>query len=634
MCGIFGFTGNENPALLRRMADSIRHRGPDGEGFFNHDQFSMGMRRLSIIDLEGGAQPIYNEDRSLALCFNGEIYNYVELMRELQSLGHVFRTHCDTEVIVHAYEEYGEACLDKLNGMFAFALYDIRKAELFMARDRAGQKPLYYYHRGGRFIFGSEIKAILEHESVERACNAAAIDSYLTLRYVPQPETLFEGIHVLPAGHKLRLKLRSNELQIERYWDLQMHQGGGYQREEEYHEEFESLFMDAVRLTMRSDVPVGAYLSGGIDSSIVVAAMTQFTDKLNTFSIGFNSPVDETHQARALASRLGTTHHEVNITPDDFDELPKVLWHLERPIGDVLVLAYYKIAQEAARHVKVVLGGDGADESYAGYSFHKIICWTETYRKLMPRMLNRQAVAPVLDAIPVWLLDKFFIYPAYLGKSGKAKTVDFLRQYYDRNLHENYITLKALWDLDERRSIYSKGFSQLATSSWIRPPRQTSGPFLDRLLALQYEDWLQDNVLHRQEKSNMAHSLELRSPFLDHRLIEQAFRMPPNLKVRGLKDKFIERQLGHKLLPAENAKRSKNPFYFPLENFHENPKVRELLALTLDPARIARRGYFDPAKVRVLTDKMASGEFIYLKQVLSLVMLELWHMIFIDRELP
>lgn len=594
----------------------------------------MGMRRLSIIDLVHGDQPIYNEDRSIALCFNGEIYNYVELREELKALGHDFRTNCDTEVIVHAYEQYGEACLDKLNGMFAFSLYDSRTEELFMARDRTGQKPFYYYHRDGHFVFGSEIKAILEHESVGRACNPSAIDSYLTLRYVPQPETMFEGIRVLPAGHKLRLKLAGNELSIERYWDIQLHESGDYQSEAELREEFESLFLDSVRLTMRSDVPVGAYLSGGIDSSIVVAAMTKFTDKLNTFSIGFNSPVDETHQARALAKHLGTTHHEINVTPDDFDSLPKVLYHLERPVGDVLVLAYSKLAQEAARHVKVVLGGDGADESYAGYSFHKVICWAETYRKLMPRAINRYGVAPMLDAIPVWLLNKFFDFPAYLGKSGKAKVVDFLRHYYDRNLHENYITLRALWDLDDRRNIYSKEFAHLATTDWIRPPRHEKGPFLDRLLALQFEDWLQDNLLHRQEKSNMAHSIELRSPFLDHRLIEQAFRMPTNLKIRGTTDKFIERELGRKLLPPKNAKRNKNPFYFPLEEFHKNKKVRELLALTLDPQRIARRGYFDPAKVKALQDKMATGEFIYLKQVLSLVMLELWQMIFIDKELP
>ena len=367
-------------------------------------------------------------NRSIALCFNGEIYNYVELREELKALGHEFRTNCDTEVIVHAYEEYGEACLDKLNGMFAFSLYDSRKEELFMARDRTGQKPFYYYFRNGHFVFGSEIKAILEHESVERACNPSAIDSYLTLRYVPQPETLFEGIRVLPAGHKLRLKIASNELKLERYWDVQVHQSGSYQSEGELREEFETLFMDSVRLTMRSDVPVGAYLSGGIDSSIVVAAMTQFTDKLNTFSIGFNSPLDETHQARALAAHLGTTHHEINVTPDDFDSLPKVLYHLERPVGDVLVLAYSKLAQEAARHVKVVLGGDGADESYAGVLVPQGDLLGQSTRKIMPRAINRYGVAPSLDAIPVWLLNKFFDFPAYLGKSGKAKVVDFLRK--------------------------------------------------------------------------------------------------------------------------------------------------------------------------------------------------------------
>ncbi|MFV1995840.1 MAG: asparagine synthase (glutamine-hydrolyzing), partial [Verrucomicrobiales bacterium] len=533
MCGIFGFTGKEDEALLRRMSERTRHRGPDGEGYFTSDdrRFSMGMRRLSIIDIEGGAQPIYNEDRSLALCFNGEIYNYVELREDLVARGHVFATdHSDTETIVHAYEEFGDKCLDKFNGMFGIALFDRRKKELFLARDRAGQKPLYYYHRNGIFVFGSEIKAILEHEAVERRCNTSVIDSYLGLRYVPQPDTLFEGIKILPAGHWLRLKLGSNEIHIERYWDIPMHEGE-YKSEGEYLEAFEELFLDSVRLTMRSDVPVGAYLSGGLDSSIVVAAMTRFTDKLNTFSIGFNSAIDETGQARELANHLGTTHHEVNVTSADFGELPKAIWHLERPIGDPLILAYYKLAEKTSQEVKVVLSGEGADEIFAGYSFHKIIKWTETYRHIMPRLLNRGVVAPVLDAIPVWLLDKLFVYPAYLGKQGKKKTVDYLRQYYERNISENYVSLKALWDLQEREGIYSPQYRQMATQDWIRPPRTKSGPFLDRLLHLQFDDWLQDNLLLRQDKNTMAHSLELRVPFLDHRLIEQAFRMPPGLKV-------------------------------------------------------------------------------------------------------
>lgn len=629
MCGIFGFAGFERPELLRRMADSIRHRGPDGEGFFQHGRFSMGMRRLSIIDLAGGGQPIYNEDRSLAVCFNGEIYNYLELTRELEEKGHRFRTHSDTEVLVHAYEQWGEDCLQHLNGMFAFALYDTQRESLFAARDRAGQKPLYYWQGGGRFVFASEVKAILECEDVPRRPNLRAIDGYLALRYAPQPETLFEGIRVLPAGHWLRLS--RGELELRRYWDVAPG-GPPYRSEAEYQEEFESLFLDAVRLTLRSDVPVGAYLSGGIDSSLVVAAITRFKKELKTFSIGFRSPIDETDQAAALARRLGTEHHEIHLLPEHFAELPKAIWHLERPIGDALVLAYYQLARETSRHLKVVLSGEGADESYAGYSFHKIILWTERYRRLVPRALNRGLVAPALSAIPVGLLDKLFVYPAYLGRVGKAKTVDYVRGYYDRSLAESYVGLKALWDRPERERLYTPALRALSDESWLHPSRTEDGPFLDRLLQLQYDDWLQDNLLLRQDKNTMAFGLELRCPFLDHRLIEQAFRMPPRMKVRGLRDKWVERELGRKWLPPENVKRSKNPFYLPLEYFHEHPQIREWIRMTLGREQVARRGWFDPSYVSWLVDRMESGEFLYLKQVLSLVILELWHRVFIEKE--
>ena len=629
MCGIYGFAGFRDDALLRRMGAVIRHRGPDGGGEWTGERFSMGMRRLSIIDLEGGAQPITNEDGSLVVVYNGEIYNYLELMDELQARGHVFRTRCDTEVVVHAFEEWGEDCLSRMNGMFAFALWDTRRRELWLARDRAGQKPLYWTRQAGRFLFASEIKAILECEAVERRPNLPAVDAYLGLRYVPQPETLFDGISVLPAGHWLRL--REGEVRTWRWWDVPLH-AGPYRSRREYEEAFEELFVDAVRLTMRSDVPVGAYLSAGIDSSLVVAAMAQQTDKLETFSIGFDSPIDETADARALAARLGCTHHEVVAKPEDFAELPKAIWHLERPIGDVLILAYYLLARETSRHVKVVLSGEGADESFAGYSFHKIIQWTEWAHRVFPAFLAKRVAAPLVDAMPVDLLDKLFVYPAHLGRRGQAKTADYLRHYADRDLHGNYVALKALFDLPERRALYAPAFRELATEAWIRPPRDREGPFLDRLLKLQFEDWLQDNLLLRQDKNTMAHSLELRCPFLDHRIIELAFDMPPRLKVRGLADKWIERRLGRKLLPQENVRRSKNPFYFPLEYFHESASIQDLIRMTLDEERVRKRGWFDPAAVRELVSRMRTGEFLYLKQVMSLVILELWHLIFIDRE--
>src|SRR5262249_10417895 len=273
-------------------------------------------------------------------------------------------------------------------------------------------------------------------------------------------------------------------------------------------------------------------------------------------------------EARALAERLGTDHHEIHLEPAHFAELPRAIHHLERPIGDALILAYWQLARETSRHVKVVLSGEGADESYAGYSFHKIILWTERYRRIVPRALNRGAAA-LLQLAPVRLLDRFFVYPAYLGERRKAKTVDYLRGYYDRDLAQNYVTLRALFDPEERARLYAPALGAQVGWHWLHRP-DGGGPFLDRLLRLQYDDWLQDNLLLRQDKNTMAFSLELRCPFLDHRLIEQAFRLPTRDKVRGLRDKWIERELGRKWLPAANVRRSKNPFYLPLESFHQH----------------------------------------------------------------
>jgi asparagine synthase (glutamine-hydrolysing) len=628
MCGIFGFAGFEKPDLLSRMAATVHHRGPDGEGYFSEGRFSMGMRRLSIIDLEGGTQPIWNEDETLAVCFNGEIYNFVELREELQAAGHRFRTRSDTEVLVHAFEEWGEESLERLNGMFAFALWDRREERLFLARDRAGQKPLYYWDRNGRLLFASEVKALLESDEVERRPNREAIDGYLALRYVPQPETLFDGVRVLPAGHCATWQ--RGELRVRRYWDVPL---GAPEKisDADALDAFEELFLDSVRLTLRSDVPVAAYLSGGIDSSLVVAAMTRFNDRIRTFSIGFRSEIDETAEAATLARTLGTEHTEIHVEPEHFDELPRVIWHMERPVGDALLLAYWQLARETSKDFKVVLSGEGADESYAGYSFHKIIRWTERLRRVAPDALLRLGGATV-DALPARLLDKLFVYPAFLGERGKAKTAEYLRRYPDRDLAQSYAALKVLWDSDERRALYSDDFRGHLGEEWLKRSRSSEGTFLARLLALQYDDWLQDNLLLRQDKNTMAHSLELRCPFLDHRLIEQAFRWPDRTKVRGLRDKWVERELGRRWLPPENVSRSKVPFYLPLEVFWQRPQLRELVRMTLDPEQVRRRGYFDPRYVSWLVEQMQSGEFLYMKQVLSLVILELWHLVFIDKQ--
>ena len=640
MCGIFGFAGFRDEQVLTRMARAMRHRGPDGEGFYEAPEgaaFAMGMVRLSIIDLHTGWQPVFNEDHSVAVCYNGECYNYVELRAELEAKGHHFRTHSDTECLVHGFEEWGiEGLLARLNGMFAFCLYDVRRREFYIARDRCGQKPLYYHHAGGKFTFASEVKSLLECPHLSAEPNIDAIDAYLTLRNVPEPATMFAGIHKLPAAHYLRYRLADGDLQIQRYWEIQLPRPETtVQRSEEaWFEAFESLFHDAVRLCMRSDVPVGAYLSAGVDSSLTVAAMTRHSSSINTYSIGFDSPVDETPAARETAAFLGTNHHEIICQPEDFALLPKVVWHMDRPVGDALIIAFYKLAQGAAKDLKVVLGGEGADESFAGYSFHKVMCQVEKVRRLLP--FAPALGAQVFQILPHRLLNAFFKFPADLGGQGQKRVVEFLRGYQRRDLNHNVNALRTLWAEDERRSLYAPSFKRLAGDAWMGTERlkDRDGPFLDRMLKLQFDEWLQDWALIRQDKNTMAHSLEYRLPFLDHRLIELAFTMPANLKIRGRTDKYIERRLADKVFPTHIARRAKVPFYLPVEYFLDQPAFRELVRDNLNESAVKRRGYFDPKQVTSLIERMhSSREFLTCKQVVSLVILELWHRIFVDREI-
>jgi asparagine synthase (glutamine-hydrolysing) len=412
---------------------------------------------------------------------------------------------------------------------------------------------------------------------------------------------------------------------------------GVYRSDEDYLEELEASFHRAVKLTLRSDVPVASYLSAGVDSSLITAAARTATSNLHTFSIGFNSPIDETKDAAQTARLLGTTHHEIHMTPDDFERLPRVIWQMDRPVGDALIIAFDRLAAHCAQDFKVVLGGEGADEMFGGYQFHKIIPLVERYSRLVPGFVHSGLMMPGFRATPAAVLNKFFQFPADLGRGGKKRIGEFLADYRQRDLRQNYTMLRTLWSRDERQAIYADSFKARATHEWITPEaaadRDGGAPFLDRLLKLQYDDWLQDWALIRQDKNTMAHGLELRLPFLDHHLIELAFQMPPHLKATAKRDKIIERRLAGRLLPPEIAGRPKNPFFLPMDYFYTNPKIRDLIELTLNKDAVARRGYFDPARVRALVESMERGEFIGLKQVMSLVIFELWHLIFIDRQI-
>ena len=634
MCGICGYAGIEHDKrLLQCMTGTITHRGPDDDGLYMQSSVGLGMRRLSIIDVGGGGQPIFNETRSVVIVFNGEIYNYRTLMAELERRGHLFTTHSDTETIVHLYEEHGIECLRYLRGMFAFALYDGERDVLYLVRDRLGIKPLYYWCRNGKLLFGSEIKSILESDLVQRAPNIAAIDSYLTLRYVPGPETMFSGIYKLPAGHWLRYQ--KSEVQLECYWSPEIKRGE-YSSDQEYRERFAELFQETVRLHLESDVPVGAYLSGGLDSSLVTAEMARMTNQpVHTFSVGFAWEGDETPDARAVAKELGCEHHELMCTPEDLHWLPAIIWHADEPLGDLITLPTFLLSRIAHQHVKVVLTGEGADEVLAGYVFNRVMAITNHIRAFMPGWALRDVIAPFVQHVPVQFLDRFFDYPAALGAAGRRKLAHYLRNAADDQPHTMYEILITLFDGWERNALYAPNSPLQALHPYATPPLTSKNDFafLDRALLLQYQSWLPDNILARQDKMSMAHSVEARVPYLDHILVEFLLTVPSHLKLRLLgQNKILARHYAATHLPLAVANRKKKPFYIPSETYLKTPTYRDLVAATLNDEQIKRRGYFNPGAVRALIQSAdATQEFVRVKQVLALVMLELWHQIFIDR---
>jgi asparagine synthase (glutamine-hydrolysing) len=635
MCGICGYAGlQRDERLLRTMTGRLAHRGPDDEGVFIHERVGLGVRRLSIIDVRGGTQPIFNEQRSVVVVANGEIYNFRELKANLERRGHRFATRSDTETIVHLYEEHGIACLTYLRGMFAFALYDADQDRLFLARDRLGIKPLYYWRSGDKLLFASEIKALLVSDDVSREPNTTAIDDYLTLRYVPGPETMFHGIYKLPAAHWL--SHCRGDFRIERYWTPGA-RPGPYRRDADYHERFAELWRETLRLHLESDVPVGVYLSGGLDSSLVAAEMArQAGYPVHAFSAGSDWKGDEMPAARAVAHDLGCVHHEVMCTPDDLRWLPHIIWHSDEPLGDPITLPTFLLARLAGQHVKVVLTGEGADEVLAGYPFHRVLDLTHRVRAVVPSWTLSHVAAPLVRRAPVRLLNTFFDYPSYLGEQGRRRLGRYLQVAATDAPIPMYRLLMTLFDAEERESLYAPdGPLATARHTALGPDlAHDQRPFFDGALLLQYQSWLPDNILARQDKMSMAHAVEARVPFLDHVLVEFLLTVPKHLTLGSLlgDNKVLARRYAAQRLPANVAARRKQVFHIPPEQYLDAPIFGEFVERTLRPDQLKRRGYFDPDAVQALLRvAQATREFIPVKQVLALVILELWHQIFIDR---
>ena len=632
MCGICGYIGIEDHSLLESMTDALTHRGPDDVGYHREGAVGLGHRRLRVIDPTGGRQPMTSDDGSLVMIYNGEIYNFRELREQLEADDHRFQTASDTEVLLRLYQTRGADALAALNGMFAFAVLDRRNGSLFVARDRIGIKPLYYLSLPGRFLFASESKALLRYRDWQPTLNHRAIHDYLALRYVPGDRGMYREIRRLPAGHYATVT--GEAVSINRYWCPPSYDGPYDRSDSEYLEEFSSLMDQSVRRRMISDVPVGAYLSGGLDSSVIVASMARLSSSpVKTFSVGFDYRHDELHEAAETASLLGCDHQEIACRAEDVSLLPKIVHHLDEPMGDGIIIPMFQLAREAKKRVTVILTGEGGDEVLGGYLFHKIMWLGEVYRRMTPRVMREYLLTPALSVMPASALNVAFKYPADLGRRGKRKALDYLGMLEPARMDDAYRHLISLFDPRDTVDLYTPAFREQLAADTASADNGDAGPgsYLERLLRLQFSHWLPDNMLLRQDRTGMAHAIEGRVPFLDHELVEFAARLPSRMKLRRLTGKYILRQHAGNLLPREVAQRKKMPFYVPVENYVRQPVFQELLDDLLSDQAVRQRGLFRPEAVRQLRQRASQREFLLVKQLFSLMVLELWFRIFHDR---
>lgn len=627
MCGICGRLNLDVGAPVGRecvtaMLDTIRHRGPDDDGVYLNSHVGLGHRRLSIIDLSTGHQPLSNEDGTIWIVFNGEIYNYQELRRLLLSKGHAFTTTSDTEVIVHLYEEFGVECLQKLRGMFAFAIWDNRSQTLFVARDRLGIKPLYYCLTDRFVSFASEIKALLADPGVTREMSPEIIDRFFTFSYLPGHETLFKNIQKLSPGHYL--VVNGGRPAIRQYWDLDFPKHKDKLDSTDAENQLVDLLGETVQLHMIADVPVGVLLSGGLDSTGVLSFASERTDKpISTFTVGFSAEgiTDERPYARLAAQAFGTQHHEMTITPADFAAfLPSYVWYMEEPVCEPPAVAMYYVSKLAREHVKVLLSGEGGDEAFAGYSNYRNIFWLERIKRMLAPM-NGAAIRGLSAANAVVRSARFSKYLPLMGTR-------FPDYYRSRTVSPDRFMSRGL------DGLYSRHFSAtLNRERTLAPIRELQANVqghstIDAMLYIDTKSWLPDDLLVKADKMTMANSLELRVPLLDHKLLEFAASLPSDLKVRGFRTKYIAKRALAKRVPEPIVKRRKTGFPVPYESWLRHD-LRNWVNDVLFDRTTTNRGYFETAAVRRLIDHTDEGSG-WSKDVFSLVTLELWHRAFID----
>jgi len=649
VCGICGIvltepgvaSDSQLRSLLDRMTDSVSHRGPDDRGvqFFGDGRPSsaqpvvgIGHRRLSIIDVAGGHQPLCNEAATAWVVYNGEIYNFPDLRAGLVAAGHTMRTRSDTECVVHLYEEKGARLVEALRGVFAFALWDERRKELTLARDRLGHKPLFYLYDPARglFAFASELKALVQIPGFDRTVSAQALDHYLTLQYVPHPLCMFSAVRKLPPAHTLTYQPARGRLEVRRYWrpDFAPDYGASQRA---LKEELRATLAEATRIQLISDVPLGAFLSGGIDSSITVALMSRMlSEPVRTFSIGFEERrYDETRYARLVARHCRTRHHEEVVRPSALQMLPELVWHYDEPFGDSSAIPTYYVSQVARKHVKVVLGGDGGDECFGGYPRYAAV-WIGTLFDRLPGPVRWVAAPGFWSRLPV---------------SMEAKTIRrrLQRLMLDLNLppEQRYLDWVSVFRERQRLALYSPGLRQATRGDgpegFLRRyyAEVPDGDFIHRTTYVDLMTYLPCDGLNKVDIASMAHGLETRAPFLDHKVVELAGRIPRRLKMRptlrGFEGKLVLKETFADLLPRPILVRRKMGFGVPIAAWFRG-ELRELVRDIVLSRTALERGYFEKAQLQRLVDDHIRGVRDHGYRLWTLLMLELWHRRFVDGE--
>lgn len=632
MCGITGMTLPDKN-ILRKMTATLIHRGPDSSGFFFDEKIGLGHRRLSIIDLsKKGKQPMRNEKEDMWITYNGEVYNHAELRTPLEKKRHHYESNTDTETIIHGYEEYGTEILQKINGDFAFCIYDINKQLLFLARDRIGVKPLYYYHQKGLFLFASEIKALLEHPAVPRIVNKNALRQFLTYRYVFSAETMFKNIYRLPAAHYILYDIKKKTINIQKYWDVNSSAKNIIKAPDSFHiQKYRELLLTSTERRLMSDVPLGAYLSGGIDSSSIVAALTQVkkkhgdNDPLRTFSIGFTEGINELPYAKAVAEHAGTEHTEIMMESNTARLLPQIVYQMDEPLADPAELPVFILSRETKKQgVTVILTGDGGDETLAGYEQAKFIK-TAHYFRTVPSQIRKLAVRCGMKILPDTVKDRLFKYASKLGPVAVERATALASNV--SSVSEMYKNITALFSNAELQEL--AGLEPRDELSNFLPPR--THPLINRILHLELKTLLPENMLMKSDKMTMAWGIEGRVPLLDHELVEYTFKMPPNLKLRGFNEKYALKKAVQEWLPKKVLQRKKQRFYVPIDEWLKKD-LSEMADTLLSPDILKRQGFFSPNAVAKIRERYNHAPLYYARQLWTLLNFQLWHAIFIEKK--